>query len=872
MALVLADRVRETTTTAGSGTITLAGAEAGYQSFAVIGNGNQTYYVIAGDTQWEVGIGTYTSSGTTLSRDTVLSSSDSGNKVTFSAGTKQVFVSYPAEKSVNFDISGNITALSGVITNLAEPVVGSDAATKLYVDTLAAQGISYHEPVKYEVPNTTGNLVATYNNGTAGVSATLTNAGTLAAFVPDGVTASISDRILVYSQTNAYENGVYVVSTVGNGSTAWVLTRAADADTYGVKSPTELGGGDAFFVTSGNTGAGETYICNNPSVIIFGSTAITFAQISSAQVYQAGNGISLTNTTISLATPVSVANGGTGLSTTPTSGQLLIGNGSNYSLSTLTAGSGISITNSAGSITLSATNSGAVTSVTASGPLASSGGATPNISIANTTGTGSVVLDQGATISSATITAAASASITTITGTSANITTVTGTTAGFSSANITQLGSTSATIATLSGTNVTYSNGSFTSATVTNLSSTSANITTLTGTTFGTTLTTHIRGASAAITNISATSLIVTNTIQGSISGNAATATTAANVNNGTLTMNVSGTGLSGSQTFTANQATNATFTVTSNATSANTVSTIVARDASGNFSAGTITATLNGNASTATTASNVNNGTLTMNVSGTGLSGSQTFTANQSGNATFTVTSNATNANTGSTIVARDASGNFSAGTITATLAGNASTASTASALSATTWQRIVGNAINYGSYGSIGVTGTTNTYAGISFSDVSGTLMMNAGATGFYYSNTTWRVYWDASGNQLNTGNVTAYSSDKRLKKNIQTIENPFNILESINGVYFDWDTEECAKWDFHPPAQDAGVLAQDVQKVFPHAVHPAPFDRDPLSKTGSKSGKDYLTVQYEKLVPVLIEAIKELKAEVEALKAGR
>jgi hypothetical protein len=477
MALVLADRVLETTTTTGSGTITLAGAEPGYQSFAVVGNGNETYYTIAGDTEWEVGIGTYTSSGTTLSRDTVLSSSDSGNKVTFSAGVKKVFVTYPSEKSVNRDVSGNISASSAIITNVAEPVTGSDAATKLYVDSLVAAGITYHAPVKYEVPNSTGNLTATYNNGTAGVSATLTNAGTLTAFVPDGVTASISDRVLVYSQTNAFENGVYVVSTVGDGSTAWVLTRATDADTYGLKSPNSLGSGDAFFVTSGDTGAGETYVCNTSGVISFGSTAITFAQISSAQVYKAGNGISITNTTISLATPVSVANGGTGQSTTPTNGQLLIGNGTSFVLSTLTAGSGVSITNSAGSITLSATNSGAVTSVTATGPLASSGGATPDISIANSTGTGSVVLDQGATISSATITAAVSASITTITGTSANITTVTGTTTTFSSGTISQLGATSATITTLSGTNVTYSSG-----TVSQLAATSATIASVSGT------------------------------------------------------------------------------------------------------------------------------------------------------------------------------------------------------------------------------------------------------------------------------------------------------------------------------------------------------------------------------------------------------
>jgi hypothetical protein len=104
MALVLADRVRDTTTTTSTGTITLSGtAPTGYQNFSVIGNGNTTYYTIAGQgtSEWEVGIGTYTSSGTTLSRTTVLASSNAGSLVVFSAGTKDVFVTYPAERSVN---------------------------------------------------------------------------------------------------------------------------------------------------------------------------------------------------------------------------------------------------------------------------------------------------------------------------------------------------------------------------------------------------------------------------------------------------------------------------------------------------------------------------------------------------------------------------------------------------------------------------------------------------------------------------------------------------------------------------------------------------------------------------------------------------
>lgn len=103
MALVLADRVKETTVTTGTGTVTLAGAMLGFQSFSVIGNGNTTYYCVAGQgtSEWEVGIGTYTASGATLSRNTVLASSNANALVNFSAGTKEVFVAYPAERSAN---------------------------------------------------------------------------------------------------------------------------------------------------------------------------------------------------------------------------------------------------------------------------------------------------------------------------------------------------------------------------------------------------------------------------------------------------------------------------------------------------------------------------------------------------------------------------------------------------------------------------------------------------------------------------------------------------------------------------------------------------------------------------------------------------
>lgn len=631
----------------------------------------------------------------------------------------------------------SIAATSGTVSTT--PTSGNDIANKTYVDTIAASGITYHTPVKYEVPNSTGNLNATYNNGVAGVGATLTNAGTLVAFAPDGPTAQIGDRILIYNQTNQFENGVYEVTTVGSGSVAWVLTRAADADSYGLKDPNALGNGDAFFVTSGNTGAGETYVCNTTGTITFGTTAITFAQVSSAQIYSAGTGLTLsgtqfsitntgvsastygsgsqvpvlavnaqgqitsasntniainanqitsgsitnsqlqnsavtvngtsislggsgtitaanpnaltigtgltgtsydgsspitialatsgvsaatygsasqvpvfavdtygrvtsvTNTSIAIAagavsglaasattdttnannissgtlntarltgsytgitgvgtltagtwnaTAIGVGYGGTGLTSTPTNGQLPIGNGSGYSLATLTAGTNVFITNSAGGITISAT--------------ASAGGTVTSIDVSG--GTTGLTTSGGPVTTSGTITLAGTLNV-------AN-------------------GGTGAT--TLTG----YVKGNGTSAFTASASIPNTDITGL-----------------GTMSTQNANSVAITG---GAIDGATVGATTAATVRGTTVTATTQFSGSGAGLTNIPNSATTAT--------SANTASAIVARDASGNFSAGTITASLSGNATSATTATTATTATNATNVATTATSTNADF------------------------------------------------------------------------------------------------------------------------------------------------------------------------------------------------------------------------------------------------------
>jgi hypothetical protein len=161
MALILADRVKETSTTAGNGVFTLDGAATGFQSFAIVGNGNTTYYCIAGQgtNEWEVGIGTYASAGTALTRTTVLSNSSATEPtaLVFAAGTKDVFVTYPSEKSVNLDASGNATALGTPVAFTGTNITGTAAGLTAGAATVLATarniaGVSFDGSAAIAIP------------------------------------------------------------------------------------------------------------------------------------------------------------------------------------------------------------------------------------------------------------------------------------------------------------------------------------------------------------------------------------------------------------------------------------------------------------------------------------------------------------------------------------------------------------------------------------------------------------------------------------------------------------------------------------------------------------------------------------------------
>jgi hypothetical protein len=258
MPLVVKDRVKETTATTGTGTYTLAGATQGFQSFSVIGNGNTTYYAITNGTDWEVGIGTYSTTGPTLARTTILESSNANNAVNWGAGSKEIFCTYPAERSLYVDgttITPATTATLPVASggtgannsNTARANLGaSTLGSNLFIGSTGSGSATFprfngDQSVSYLDPNTfrtaigagTGNGTVTSVGGTGTVngltlSGTVTSSGnlTLGGSISNVPAASITGT-LTASQggTGQSSPGTAGNILISNG-TSWSLAQA----------------------------------------------------------------------------------------------------------------------------------------------------------------------------------------------------------------------------------------------------------------------------------------------------------------------------------------------------------------------------------------------------------------------------------------------------------------------------------------------------------------------------------------------------------------------------------------------------------------------------------------------------------------------
>ena len=191
----------------------------------------------------------------------------------------------------------NVNMGTNWINNVGYPSANTDAASKIYVDTMVSTGIAYHQPVQAATTTTlataTGGTIS-YNNGTAGVGATLTTTGTF--LLIDGANVQTAGtRILVKDEANAVFNGIYEYTSTT------VITRTTDADEYGSDSTEQFSINDYFFVQGGSVNEGIAYVVSAPAgTIVFGTSNITFAEFSSSQVYNAGTGLTLSNTTFSI--------------------------------------------------------------------------------------------------------------------------------------------------------------------------------------------------------------------------------------------------------------------------------------------------------------------------------------------------------------------------------------------------------------------------------------------------------------------------------------------------------------------------------------------------------------------------------------------
>lgn len=385
MALVLHDRVQEITTTTGTGSVTLDGAVTGYQSFAVIGNGNTTFYCIAGQgtDEWEVGLGTYSSTGPALARTTVLSSSNSGSLVNFSTGSKAVFVTYPSEKSVNLDASGNVSALgtitSGVWNGTTIPVAygGTGVTSSSGANSVVLRDTNQNI-VANKISQTVNNITASGGTTTLTVASafwqTLTGTGSEIITLPDATTLPVGYWYIFDNDATGtltvkdYATTTLDVIPAGGYSLFYLDANGTVAGSWNRAGliPSEVNWGTNSLDLGGSTVITNGHWHGSTIETQYGGTGLTGFGSANYALYSS-------NATALTAGTLPIAAGGTGqttasaafnaLSPITTTGDLIVGNGSN-SATRLAIGSSNQVLTSNGTTAVWETLSGGTDIVT----------------------------------------------------------------------------------------------------------------------------------------------------------------------------------------------------------------------------------------------------------------------------------------------------------------------------------------------------------------------------------------------------------------------------------------------------------------------------------------------------------------------------
>jgi hypothetical protein len=356
MALVLKDRVKETTTTTGTGSFSLAGAVTGYDSFGQIGSGNTTYYAVYldGGSEWEVGIGTYTSPST-LSRDTILASSNSGSVVTFSAGQKTIWCDYPAGKAVYTDASGsisqpivNISGITGAIST-----VDTIAFDTTYATTLTAGQIGWNGNDTLGLGMIGGNVVQHIGEDTffyVKASATITK-GQLCMFT--GAVGSSGVLTAAPATAIPFAEAIIGVAAEDIANNAFGLIQNTGT-LKGVNTSAFLDGDILYYNSAVTGGFTKTYPASGPVVIAAavakagsGGSGILTVRISFQTRVTGSTGLSVVqaNDTVALTnTGVTSAVAGTGISVSGATGAVTVTNTAPDQTVAISAGTGISVT------------------------------------------------------------------------------------------------------------------------------------------------------------------------------------------------------------------------------------------------------------------------------------------------------------------------------------------------------------------------------------------------------------------------------------------------------------------------------------------------------------------------------------------------